>query len=141
MNPIIWLVLFIIANCAINLLTSGRLASTGIDFILPAIILVAHSKGPGWGVVAAFLIINAHFFTALDKLHRLPFALFTGLITAVVVGIITVPLQTAVKIGIVTYHALSFVSVAFFYRSMGMRYFLFMVLNIMFSAWVLGFFY
>lgn len=140
MSPIIWLVLFIIANCALNLFTSGRLASTGIDFILPAIILVANSKGPAWGVVAAFLIIAAHFFTALDSLHRLPFALFTGFVTAVVVGLVTAPLQTAVKVGIVTYHALSFLSVVLFYQGMGMRYFLFMTVNILFSAWVLGFF-
>lgn len=141
MGALVWLALFIAANCALNLLTSGRIAASGIDFVLPAIILVAHSKGPAWGVVAASLIISAHFLTAPDKIHRLPFAFFTGVITAVVVGAVTAPLQTAVKIGIVTYHALSFITVALFYRSIGMRYFLFMVLNILFSAWVLSFFY
>lgn len=141
MGALLWLVLFIIANCALNLLTSGRIATSGIDFVLPAIILVAHSEGPAWGVAAAAVISSAHFFTAPDKIHRLPFALFTGAITAVVVGVVTVPLQTAVKIGIITYHASSFAAVMVFYRSMGMRYFLFMVLNILFSAWVLGFFY
>jgi len=141
MGALVWLVLFIAANCALNLLTSGKIATSGIDFVLPAIILVAHSKGPAWGVVAASLIISAHFFTAPDKIHRLPFALLTGVITAVVVGGVTAPLQTAVKIGIITYHAFSFAAVMLFYRSMGMRYFLFMVLNILFSAWVLSFFY
>ncbi len=141
MGTLVWLVLFIAANCALNLLTSGKIAALGIDFILPVVILVAHSKGPAWGMAAAFLIICAHFFTAPDKIYRLPFALFTGVITAVVVGAVTSPLQTAVKIGIVTYHAVSFITVALFYRGMGMRYFLFMVFNILFSAWVLSFFY
>lgn len=141
MNPFIVLVLFIIANCALNIFTSGRLATTGLDFILPVIILMAQAKGPGWGLIAAFLIICAHFFTALNKLHGLPFALFSGFITAVVVGLITAPLETAVTIGIVTYHALSFITIVLFYQRIGIRYFFFMVVNIVFSAWVLGFFY
>lgn len=141
MGALVWLMLFIAADCCLNLLTAGRIASTGIDFILPAIILVANAKGPGWGIAAAFLIASAHFFTAPDKIHRLPFALLTGVITAVVVGAVTAPLQTAVKIGIVAYHAFSFAAVMLFYRSIGMRYFLFMVLNILFSAWVLSFFH
>lgn len=141
MAALVWLVLFIAANCALNLLTSGRIASSGIDFILPAVILVAHSEGPAWGMVAAALIVCAHFLTAPAKIHNLPFALFTGVITAVVVGAVTAPMQTAVKIGIIMYHVTSIITVVLFYRSIGMRYFLFMVLNILFSAWMLSFFY
>ncbi len=141
MGALVWLLVFIVANIGLNYFTSGRLASTGLDFILPAIILVANARGPAWGLIAAFLIICAHFFSALDKLHRIPFALLTGSITAVVIGVMDTSLQSATTIGLAVYHSISFLAVVLFYQSMGMRYLLFVIVNIIFSAWVLGSFY
>lgn len=138
MSAFLWLVMFIVANGALNLLTKGRLAGTGIDFILPATILAAHEWGVLGGVGAVACIISAHYLTALGKIHYLPFALVAGILAAVAVGLSSGGLASATILGMLVYHAATLVMVLAISGRIGLRYVIFTAANVAFSAVVLA---
>ena len=141
MGAFLWLAVFILANGAINLLTRGKLAMTGIDFILPATVLVAHESGILWGMGAAACIIAAHYLTALNKLHYFPFALVAGMSAAVAAGLSNGGIAGATLLGILAYHISTFFMVLAVNGRVGLRYVIFTATNIAFTASVIGFFY
>jgi len=137
----LWIVVFGVGNILLNIFTRGKLASTGIDFIVPGIILAAHDGGILWGIVAAITMVGAHFFSALDKLHNAPFALMTSLVTAIGVAFLGGDtIESAKVIGLVLYHVTSAILVFLLYRKLGFRYLLFVLINSVFTIVVLSWF-
>ncbi len=138
MGAFLWLAVFILANGALNLITRGRLAATGIDFILPATVLVAHENGILWGMGAAACIIAAHYLTALNKLHYFPFALVAGMSAAVAAGLSASGLAGSTLLGILAYHVATLIMMIAVNGRIGLRYVIFTATNIAFSAVVLA---